>query len=588
LKSFRQIFKEAENKVSGVAAAPGIVISKAYLYTKETILVNHENIADVSEAKKNFKEAIQRSKKELNKIFSLAKEKMGETRSAIFEAQLMILDDPILIENIEKRIEKEKRSPEYVVDDEISKYINMMKSAHEIYMNERAHDIEDIKNRIIRNLQKKRWVSRILNDVTIVSDMLTPADTILFSRCNVQGFVTDHGGLTSHAAIVSRSLNIPAVVGTHDSTKKIRDGDIIIVDGFHGYVIVNPTEEQLHFFAEKQERLLQLQKDLEEFKDKKSVTKDKREIKLLANVDVTGEIDIVITSGAQGIGLYRSEQILDELGEFPEEEVQAKIYERLASRIYPEIITIRAFDIGGDKFKLGDFSEPNPFLGLRGIRLLLDNKNLFRNQIRAVLKASQNRNIHFMLPMVSTISEIIETRRLIEECKKELKNENVKFDKNMPVGIMVEVPSAAVMTDMLAREADFFSIGTNDLIQYLMAVDRGNDLVSHLYQEFHPTVLKTIGNIVTAAHKAGKPVSICGEMAADTLAIPILVGLGLKELSMSPATIPYAKRIILSFAYKDAQHLANECLQLDSQEEVIKRIEKFFKDQAITRTRQII
>lgn len=588
MKSFKKIYKEAENKIAGIAAAPGIVIGKTYLFTKEKLEINDSPITDIDEAKLNLDEALKKSKKELHKVFAIAKEKMEGKRAAIFEAQVMILDDPILLQNLEKRIEQERRQPEYIVHDEISKYQELMKKSNEPYMKDRANDIEDIKNRIIRNLQKKRWQSKISHGMIVVSDSLTPADTILLSRSNVQGFVTDHGGLTSHAAIISRSLNIPAVVGTHNATEKIQEGDTIIVDGFYGYVLVNPSEEQIAFFKEKQLRHADLQKGLEEYKNKPSITKDGKEIKLLANVDVSGEIDVVVTSGAKGIGLYRTEQILDEIGEFPSEEEQVRIYSNLSSRIYPEALTIRAYDIGGDKFRFLDFQEPNPFLGLRGIRLLLTNPALFKTQIRAVLRASQNKNVLFMLPMVSTIKEIHQSKELIEQCKKELKSEKYNFDKNLKLGIMVEVPSAAVMTREFAREVDFLSIGSNDLIQYMMAVDRGNDLVSDLYQEFSPVVVRTISHIVIEAKKENKPVSLCGEMAADTMALPLLIGLGLDSLSMSPATILYAKRIINSVEYQRAKELAQECLTFSHEGEIVDRIEKFFKDNSIIRTRNMI
>ena len=588
MKSFQEIYRAAENKIAGIGAAPGIIIGEAYLYTKEKLQISKADIEDIQKAKKDLTEAIAKSKKELYKIFSIAREKMDEVRAAIFEAQLMILDDPILLVEIENRIERELKSPEYIVDDEISKYQSKMILSHESYMKERALDIEDIKQRIIRNLQKKRWESKIDHNVIVVSETLTPADTILLSRNKVLAFVTDHGGLTSHAAIISRSLNIPAVVGTHNSTIIIKDGDEIIVDGFYGYILTKPTPEQKEFFIEKRKRLIELQKELEELKDEKAVTKDGKEIKLSANVDVSGEIDLVVTSGASGIGLYRSEQILNELGEFPNEDEQAKIYSKLSSRIYPNTITIRVFDIGGDKFRFLDFEEPNPFLGLRGIRLLLENPALFKTQIRAILKASDNRNIKMMLPMISTLKEVKESKRLIEECKQELRDENLNFDEDIKLGIMIEVPSAAVMAKEFAREVDFLSIGTNDLIQYLMAVDRGNDLVSNLYQEFSPVVVRTLKHIVDEAKKAKKPVSLCGEMAADTLAMPLLIGLGVDVLSMSPATIPYAKRIIRSFDYKKAKRLANKCNLLNTEEEVKETIEKFFTDNKITRTRQII
>lgn len=588
MKTFKQIFKEAENKIPGIAAAPGIVIAKTYLFSKEPIEVSEGEFFEVEVAKANFDEALRKSKKELRKILSIAREKISGTRAAIFEAQMMILDDPVLISAIKNRIEKEKKLPEYIVNDEISKYQKMMILSNEPYMKERANDIEDIKNRIIRNLQKKRWQSKIPNDAIVVSDTLTPADTILLSRCNVKGFVTDHGGLTSHAAIISRSLNIPAVVGTHNASKLIKDGETVIIDGFHGYVFINPTEEQIKFYSLKQEKLIELQRGLEELRNLPAKTKDGKDIILKANVDVTGEVDLVITSGAKGIGLYRTEQVLEELGEFPNEDEQTTIYSRLASRIYPDYITIRAFDIGGDKFKFLEYREPNPFLGLRGIRILLENPTLFKTQIRAVLRASQHKNIQFMLPMITTLSEIKKSKEIIEECKKELKREKIPFDSKIKIGIMIEVPSAAVLSRSFAQEVDFLSIGTNDLIQFLMAVDRGNDLVSDLFQEFNPAVLRTIAHIVREAKKAQCEVSICGEMAADTLAMPLLVGFGLDSLSMSPATIPYAKRIIRSMNYHKARELAEECLELNSEKEVIERVEKFFKEYSITRTRQII
>jgi len=588
MKSFKDIYKGSENKIAGIAAAPGIVIGEVYLFTKEKLEISKADITDVEEAKINLHEALARSKKELTKVFAIAKDRMGDTRAAIFEAQLMILDDPILIGNIIKRIEDEKKQPEYIVDDEISKYQQLMILSNESYMKERANDIEDIKNRIVRNLRKKRWQSRIQSEAVIVSDSLTPADTLLLSRNQVKSFITDHGGLTSHAAIISRSLNIPAVSGTHNATKKLNDGQTVIVDGFHGYIIYDPTDEQISFFKEKHQRLVALQKELEELTDKPAVTKDGKEIQLLANVDVTGEMDIVKTSGANGIGLYRSEQILDELGTIPTEDEQTIIYSRLASRIYPDNITIRAFDIGGDKFRLFDYDEPNPFLGLRGIRLLLENPKLFREQIRAVLRSSNNKNVQFMIPMISTIDEIQRSKKIIVECMDELSAEKKSFDSEMKIGIMVEVPSAAVMIREFADAVDFLSIGTNDLIQYLMAVDRGNDLVSDLYQEFSPVVLRTIKKIVDEAKLAGKSLSLCGEMAADTLAMPLLVGLGLESLSISPATIPYAKRIIKSFNYEDAKKMADKCITVCYEAEIEETIQKFFEENDITRTRNII
>jgi len=588
VKGLKDIVKHSGNYITGIAAAPGLTIGKAYVFAKEVLQINHNEITDIEEAVALFHEALEKSQKELRKIFSFAKEKMGEVRAAIFEAHLMILDDPVLIGNITERIKKEKRFPEFIVDDEISKYQQLMFGASEHYMKERALDIEDIKNRIIRNLQKKRWQSKIPLDAIVVSGNLTPADTILFTKSSSVGYVTDHGGLTSHAAIIARSLNLPAVVGTRNASEKINDGDLLILDGFHGMIFINPTENQIKYFTEKIKHLSEINKELEELIDKPAETLDGRKIKLLANVDVSGEIDLVIANGAKGIGLFRTEQIIEEIGEFPDEEEQVKIYSNLANRIYPESITIRAFDIGGDKVRQFDLQEANPFLGLRGVRLLLENENLFRVQIRAVLRASVNKNINFMIPMVSTLHEIKRTKLLLDECKAELTKEKIHFDKHIKIGIMIEVPSAAVMSRDYAKEVDFLSIGTNDLIQYLMAVDRGNDYVSNLYQEFHPSVIRTLAHIVIEGKKSNVTVNICGEMAADTLAVPLLVGIGLDSLSVSPSAIPSVKRTIRALDYSKAKKLGEECLNLSSEEEIIKAIEKFFKDNLIQRTRNIL
>lgn len=588
MKGLKEILKHSTNYISGIAAAPGLTIGKAYVFAKEALEINHNELTDSDEAISLFNEALEKSQKELRKIFSFAKEKMGEVRAGIFEAHLMILDDPVLIGNITARIKKEKKFPEFVVDDEISKYQQLMFGASEHYMKERALDIEDIKNRIIRNLQKKRWQSKIPLGAIVVSGNLTPADTILFTKSSAVGYITDHGGLTSHAAIIARSLNLPAVVGTHDASERITDGDLLIIDGFHGVIFVNPDEHQINYFTQKIKHLNEINEEMQGLLDKPAETCDGRKIHLRANVDVSSEIDLVIANGAKGIGLFRTEQIIEELGEFPDEEEQVKIYATLADRIYPEIIIIRAFDIGGDKVKQFDLPEANPFLGLRGVRLLLENENLFKVQIRAVLRASVNKNVNFMIPMVSTLQEIKKTKVLIEECKAELRDEKLAYDKHLKIGIMIEVPSAAVMAREYAAEVDFLSIGTNDLIQYLMAVDRGNDYVSALYQEFHPSVIRTLAHIVLEGKKSEVMVSICGEMAADTLAVPLLVGLGLDSLSVSPSAIPSVKRTIRAVDYSKAKKLAEECLKLSSEDEIIKTIEKFFKDNLIQRTRNIL
>jgi phosphotransferase system enzyme I (PtsI) len=566
------------NIIKGIAAAPGIAIAKAYLYKKEIQEIEEEFIQDVELAIKNFTDSLEKSKKELNKILLLAVDKMGKNRASIFEAQIMILDDPVLIQTIKDRITKEKRTPCYIVSEEISKYQKLMEASEASYMQERAHDIEDIKNRIIRNLKKKKWKSRIENDEIVVTESITPADTVLFSRVNVRGYVTNFGGLTSHAAIVARSLNIPAVLGIHDATLKIKDGDTLIVDGLHGDVIINPTDEQLKLYKQRYKKLQEYDVELAKLKDKPAETLDGRRVILRANLDINEELEIIIKNGAEGTGLVRTEQIFHLEDGFPTEDEQVKTYSDLAEKLYPNMVVIRAFDIGGDKVFPVDVKEPNPFLGWRGIRFLLDNNTLFKTQIRAVLRAGNHKNVKFMVPMVSSIQEIRRTKEMLECCKNELREEGLNFDNDIKLGIMIEVPSAALMAKEFAAEVDFISIGTNDLIQYLLAVDRGNEIIASLYQEFHPAVVKMLDRIITGAKESDARISMCGEMAADILAIPLLVGLGLDSLSVSASAIPHIKKIIRSLNYKETQKLAKECLTYSTEEKIKQRLKKFFND----------
>jgi phosphotransferase system enzyme I (PtsI) len=568
-----------KNKLlKGVAAVSGISIGTAYLYEKHVEVVKDEVITNVDEALDKFDSALKKSKKELKKIFDLAVDKMGDKRAQIFEAQMMILDDPILIENIKNRIKNEKRSPEFIVDAEISKYQKLLSDSKESYMQERSHDIEDIKNRIIRNIKKKKWLSRIENDVIVVTNNITPADTVLFSRVNVKGYVTNIGGLTSHAAIVARSLNIPAVLGIHGATSEIRDGDQLIVDGIHGEVIVSPTKEQLEYYTEKLDRLKAFDTELEKLINEPAITTDGRKIILRANLDIVEELDYIFKNGAEGTGLVRTEQIFNLEDEFPDEEKQFNVYKDLADKLYPHVVVVRVFDIGGDKVFPVDIKEPNPFLGWRGIRFLLDNQKLFKTQIRALLRASVHKNIKIMLPMITFIQEIRRAKKIIECCKEELRNEGKEFENDIRLGIMIEVPSAAVMAEEFAAEVDFISIGTNDLIQFLLAVDRGNEIVSSLYKEFHPAVIRTLYKIIHSSKLGEAKVSICGEMAANILATPLLVGMGLDSMSVSASTIPHIKKIIRSLSYENTQLLVKECLKFKTEKEVSDRLLDYFKE----------
>lgn len=568
--------KSGENILRGIAAAPGLTIAKAYLFVKEQELVEEVVIEDTLEALEELDEALSKSKKELKKIFKMAIDKLGDKRASIFEAQMMILDDPILKENIKKRIVAEKKSAAFIVHDEINKYQELMKQSGEEYLKERSHDIEDIKYRIIRNLKKKKWKSKIENEVAVVSKSISPADTVLFTRVNAKGYVTEFGGLTSHAAIVARSLNIPAVVGAHDATNRIQNGDILVIDGYHGEVVINPTEEQLKYYEEKIEKLREYDQELMQLRELPAITTDGREILLTSNIDLLSELELSISNGAKGIGLVRTEQIFNLLDAFPDEEEQHEVYKQLAEKIYPDNVIIRVFDIGGDKFLPVDLKEPNPFLGWRGVRFLLDNPDLLKTQLRAILRANTYKNIKVMIPMIASVREVEESKKILFEVINELKTEGIEFNDEIELGIMIEVPSSAVMADVFAKHVDFISIGTNDLIQYLLAVDRGNENVSDLYQEFHPAVVKTLHYIIRNGTESKTFTSICGEMAADPLAIPLLVGLGLDAISSSPAAIPHAKQIIRSISYKEAKALAEKCLTFSSEVEVRNTLKEFY------------
>ncbi len=568
-----------ENVYKGIPAAPGIKIATAFLFKKEIEKVTDEVIENVDEGIENFNEALAKSKKELAKVFSLAVDKLGAKRAALFEAQIMILDDPVLVDNIVERIRSEKKNPEYIVNDEISKYQDIMTLSHEQYMRERSQDIEDIKNRIIRNIRKKKWKSRIATgEVILVSNSLTPADTVLFSRMNVTGYITNFGGLTSHAAIVARSLNVPAIVGLHDATENIQNSDKVIIDGFNGIVIVNPDNEQILHYERKLKKLAAADIELAKLKDLPAETLDGRKIDILANLDLNEELESIIQNGAEGVGLMRTEQIFQEYDAFPNEEEQTEVYSNYAEKLYPLTLTIRAFDIGGDKVLPVDVQEPNPMLGWRGIRFLLDNEELFKTQIRAVLKSSIHKNIKFMIPMVSSVREIELTKEMIQKCMDELTTENIPFDEHLELGIMIEVPSAALMIRDFADDVDFFSIGTNDLIQYMLAVDRGNDIVTNQYQEFHPAIIRTLNFIISEARKTNTKVSLCGEMAADYKAIPLLVGLGLDSISVSASVIPHAKEIIRALNYSEISDFVSVCLSCKTEKEIHDKLDKFYSD----------
>jgi phosphotransferase system enzyme I (PtsI) len=559
-----------EKIIHGIAASPGIVLGKAYVYTKHIPRIEERTIAEaeVPLEIERLNHAVKRSETELEKVLQLTEEKVGNQKAKIFEAQIMILSDSVLFDAIKKRIHKELKNAESIVNKEISRYQQMMLKSPDEYMRERAHDVEDVKNRLIRNIQQDRLISRFDKKAIVVSEMLTPADTVLFSRNDVLAYATDMGGTTSHAALLSRSLKIPSVVGLKNVTKQVQTDDWVLVDGYSGTVIVNPTRETISRCNKRKREHKQFEERLELIRDLFAVTTDGKEIRLSGNIEFSQEFRFLQQQGAHGIGLYRTEGIFLRSQEYPTEQVQFNEYKSIVERSKPYKVVMRVLDIGGDKVVAEMHEEDNPFLGWRGIRILLDKPEIFLNQLRAMLRASAFGETWIMLPMISGIKEIRRAKELIETAKTELRLSKVPFDENIKVGVMIEVPSAAVIAGDIAQEVDFFSIGTNDLIQYLLAVDRGNDIISSLYQEFHPAVIKTINHIIKAGHAHNIPVSMCGEMAGDPVATLLLIGLGLDEFSVAPIMLPEIKKIIRSVSVTECEEIAHRVLEMKTEEDI--------------------
>ena len=556
--------------LKGIAAAPGIACGAAYLYSKHVPQVQVKSIVpkEVEGEVQRLRNATSRSEKELSKIHAFAEQRLGSQNARIFEAQIMILSDQILMGSIEKRIGAELKNAEAIVADEINKYKRVMLASPDEYMHERAHDVDDIMNRIIRNIQDQKLYSRLEGESIIVSETLAPADTVVFSRNQILGYATDMGGVTSHAAILSRSLKIPAVVGLRTATKLIKTGDTIALDGYAGVVVLNPTEETLQTLMQKRQRFKEFEERLVDIAGLPAETPDHKHIELSANIEFDDEIEFCRQQGSAGIGLFRTESQLIGKERYPTEEEQYEVYRAVADGIFPHSVIFRTFDVGGDKIGPDTEHEENPFLGWRGIRAMLDRPELFLAQLRSILRASSGKNVRIMFPMVSNVTEILRAKAMVEQAKKELNTRGMPYDAGVKVGVMVEIPAAAVMADQIAGEVDFLSIGTNDLIQYLLAVDRNNNAVQSVYQPFHPAVLRTIKHIIEAGHKRGVWVGMCGEMAGDPLATVLLVGLGIDELSVIPVVLPEIKKIILSIRQRDAKRVAEKALSLPTDQEV--------------------
>jgi len=573
--------KKQDIFLKGIGASPGIVIGNIFHYKDEYTNIKEISISekDIEKEIERLKTALKKSELEITKILQFAKEKLPEHQLRIFDAQILMLQDEYFINGIFMRIKSELKNAEFILTDEIRKYQEILiKTVKDDYLRERAFDVEDVKNRVIRNLNIQNLPSKIESSVIIVAKRLSPADTVIFSNNNILGYATDFGGYTSHTAILSRSLNIPCVVGLKEITEMISDDSIMILDGYGGNVIINPSEESINEYKAKLEKHRKFEISLMETSKLHPITIDRREFSVVANVEVPDELDFALSQGTDGIGLYRTEQMVIYKGSFPSEEEQYLAYRQVADKMNPRPVTFRTFDVGGDKVLPSNYQENNPFLGWRGIRISLEKPEIFLNQLRALLRASVNGNVKIMFPMISTLSEIKKAKEYVELAKKQLDEKKIPYDKDIKVGVMIEVPSAAVLANLIAKEVDFISIGTNDLIQYLLAVDRGNVLVSHLFQEFDPSVIRTVKFIIDEAHKAGQKISMCGEMAANPITTMLLIALGLDEFSVVPSRIPEIKKIIQSVTVDECKKVLENVLSMDEATTIKNYLEKSTKE----------
>lgn len=568
--------------IKGIAASDGVAIAKAYLLVEPDLTFDkNEKVTDVEGEVAKFNSAIEASKVELTKIRNNAEVQLGADKAAIFDAHLLVLDDPELIQPIQDKIKNENANAATALTDVTTQFVTIFESMDNEYMKERAADIRDVSKRVLSHILGVELPnpSMIDESVVIVGNDLTPSDTAQLNKEFVQGFATNIGGRTSHSAIMSRSLEIPAIVGTKSITQEVKQGDMIIVDGLNGDVIVNPTEDELIAYQDKRERYFADKKELQKLRDADTVTVDGVHAELAANIGTPNDLPGVIENGAQGIGLYRTEFLYMGRDQMPTEEEQFESYKEVLEAMDGKRVVVRTLDIGGDKelSYLNLPEEMNPFLGYRAIRLCLAQQDIFRPQLRALLRASVYGKLNIMFPMVATINEFREAKAILLEEKENLKNEGHDISDDIELGIMVEIPATAALADVFAKEVDFFSIGTNDLIQYTLAADRMSERVSYLYQPYNPSILRLVKQVIEASHKEGKWTGMCGEMAGDETAIPLLLGLGLDEFSMSATSILKARRQINGLSKNEMTELANRAVDCATQEEVIELVNNYVK-----------
>jgi phosphotransferase system enzyme I (PtsI) len=563
-------------RLRGIGVSPGIAMGEVLL-PKRVVFTSRKELVPASAVEDELKRlmrAIERTKADIVQIREKIKEKMGEEKSFIFEAHLLILEDPTLVSGLEHIIREERSRAEWALSKTNSHYEQLFESLNDDYFRQRKSDVSDVLTRIYRNLEAEIRTERekapARQHILVAHELLPSEAAIRLGREATLGVALDMGGGTSHTAILARSMSIPAVLGLRNVTALVRDGDFVIVDGTGGEVIINPPAAVRREYQAKKEKYDNYRRELQKTARLKPVTLDRVRVSLLANIELPEEVSSAMSLGAQGVGLFRSEFIYLRTTSLPGEEDHLAIYSRIAREAAPHPVYIRTLDIGGEKSlpQLNIEQEPNPALGLRGVRFSLRNKPLFRIQLRAILRASRQKNVRILVPMVTEVEEIIEAKDILDDVKAELRREKEKFDERIPIGVMIEVPAAAAMTDLMLREVDYVSIGTNDLIQYFLAVDRSNELVSYLYKPFHPAVLRLIRSVIQSAEKMGKEVTVCGEMAADPLSAIVLMGFGLRTFSMNPIFIPRVKKALRAVEVKTAEKIVAEAMKLRSAQEI--------------------
>jgi phosphotransferase system enzyme I (PtsI) len=572
--------------VPGIAASQGIAYGQVFLYIQSDVEIpayqvdSDKRIEEIA----RFEHALLMTRQQIQKIQDEVEKNLGSDEARIFDAHLLVLEDQALISETIREFEATAKNIETCFNKVSQRYIKAFDEIDDEYLRERAGDIRDVAQRVLQNLlgQAGQDLSRLADKRVIVANDISPSDAASIDRSQAMALVTDSGSKTSHAVIVARSMKIPAVVGVRDLTKRIRTSDWVLIDGYEGLVIINPSEQTLFRYGKIQKQRRGFEERLQNASKLPAVTLDGVNVVLRANIEKVDETALVRENSASGVGLFRTEFLYLNANTVPTEEEQYDAYKAVAEALAPEPVVIRTLDLGGDKPMAGNPElfpqESNPFLGFRAIRFCLEHRDIFKDQLRAILRASAHGRVQLMYPMISGSEELQRANAVLDECRAELRQTGQKFDEKMPVGAMIEIPSAAITADILAKQCDFFSIGTNDLIQYLLAIDRVNDRIAHLYEPTHPAVLRTLKQIVDEAHKRKLKVSVCGEMAGDPIYTPLLLGLGVDELSMTPPLLPAVKYLVRAMKMAEAKKLATEALELSSPKEIYALFDTFCRE----------